>query len=114
MIRRPPRSTLFPYTTLFRSEHDRKVTLGLAKGPVTGITGQNLAVTASHNHNTPFYSTPGWGTAIFQDVMDLRFYDYIAGRMAKAVIDASARMVPVRMGGVTREFNEIQEIGRAP
>src|ERR1039457_897274 len=24
MIRRPPRSTLFPYTTLFRSEHDRE------------------------------------------------------------------------------------------
>src|SRR2546430_3169264 len=23
MIRRPPRSTLFPYTTLFRSKHDR-------------------------------------------------------------------------------------------
>src|SRR5436309_11967605 len=23
MIRRPPRSTLFPYTTLFRSEHDQ-------------------------------------------------------------------------------------------
>src|SRR5437773_6547054 len=22
MLRRPPRSTLFPYTTLFRSEHD--------------------------------------------------------------------------------------------
>src|SRR3712207_8230306 len=28
MIRRPPRSTLFPYTTLFRS-----VRLGLASGP---------------------------------------------------------------------------------
>src|SRR2546422_10457914 len=26
MIRRPPRSTLFPYTTLFRSQHDRSVT----------------------------------------------------------------------------------------
>src|SRR2546425_10503172 len=25
MIRRPPRSTLFPYTTLFRSEEERKV-----------------------------------------------------------------------------------------
>src|SRR2546428_2148245 len=25
MIRRPPRSTLFPYTTLFRSEHVRLV-----------------------------------------------------------------------------------------
>src|SRR6266576_2213968 len=24
MIRRPPRSTLFPYTTLFRSRHDRQ------------------------------------------------------------------------------------------
>src|SRR2546422_6810069 len=24
MIRRPPRSTLFPYTTLFRSTHDRE------------------------------------------------------------------------------------------
>src|SRR5256885_6380411 len=27
MIRRPPRSTLFPYTTLFRSEHGFKVLL---------------------------------------------------------------------------------------
>src|SRR3712207_7799649 len=25
MIRRPPRSTLFPYTTLFRSQHDAAV-----------------------------------------------------------------------------------------
>src|SRR5438874_4634987 len=33
MIRRPPRSTLFPYTTLFRSDglrHERGVDLGLA------------------------------------------------------------------------------------
>src|SRR2546422_2117038 len=26
MIRRPPRSTLFPYTTLFRSAHDGRAT----------------------------------------------------------------------------------------
>src|SRR5688572_31017612 len=25
MIRRPPRSTLFPYTTLFRSRHERRL-----------------------------------------------------------------------------------------
>src|SRR2546430_7453649 len=32
MIRRPPRSTLFPYTTLFRSVFaQRKVTMDLAK-----------------------------------------------------------------------------------
>src|SRR3712207_8891671 len=37
MIRRPPRSTLFPYTTLFRSEHParrRGVVVGRAPGPV--------------------------------------------------------------------------------
>src|SRR3712207_7317852 len=28
MIRRPPRSTLFPYTTLFRSPHLRELRLG--------------------------------------------------------------------------------------
>src|SRR5256885_7710069 len=28
MIRRPPRSTLFPYTTLFRSQHRQTVAVG--------------------------------------------------------------------------------------
>src|SRR5690606_41249062 len=27
MLRRPPRSTLFPYTTLFRSQRDRRCTI---------------------------------------------------------------------------------------
>src|SRR3712207_9517337 len=31
MIRRPPRSTLFPYTTLFRSHHERAVDLDLVE-----------------------------------------------------------------------------------
>src|SRR2546430_5098897 len=34
MIRRPPRSTLFPYTTLFRSDVPRRGRLGSARGPV--------------------------------------------------------------------------------
>src|SRR2546425_9029060 len=35
MIRRPPRSTLFPYTTLFRSPRpvDRRVVARLVRGP---------------------------------------------------------------------------------
>src|SRR5260370_11407953 len=33
MIRRPPRSTLFPYTTLFRSLVDDRLDLGLHVGP---------------------------------------------------------------------------------
>src|SRR3712207_7807820 len=37
MIRRPPRSTLFPYTTLFRSKDDRTMcTMIASKTPVTG------------------------------------------------------------------------------
>src|SRR5260221_5434363 len=32
MIRRPPRSTLFPYTTLFRSESFAKVLAGIEVG----------------------------------------------------------------------------------
>src|SRR2546428_12542949 len=37
MIRRPPRSTLFPYTTLFRSLVDcRQLILGIALGDGTG------------------------------------------------------------------------------
>src|SRR5258705_6188212 len=37
MIRRPPRSTLFPYTTLFRSVGDRKA--GPAEGKGRGFQG---------------------------------------------------------------------------
>src|SRR2546426_7869529 len=36
MIRRPPRSTLFPYTTLFRSCHRRRA----AEGRATRIVGE--------------------------------------------------------------------------
>src|SRR3712207_7980986 len=36
MIRRPPRSTLFPYTTLFRSRNDRA--LGVANRDIWTVT----------------------------------------------------------------------------
>src|SRR3712207_8247333 len=50
MIRRPPRSTLFPYTTLFRSRHigvdlehpqDRPVLVG---APQRDVAGEDIAV----------------------------------------------------------------------
>src|SRR3712207_8195666 len=55
MIRRPPRSTLFPYTTLFRSDRYGKWVFmgggvkwfnGIKKilGTVTGITGDYVTV----------------------------------------------------------------------
>src|SRR3712207_8745340 len=40
MIRRPPRSTLFPYTTLFRSVHERE--LGLQVIDVALLVAEDL------------------------------------------------------------------------
>src|SRR3712207_8175938 len=43
MIRRPPRSTLFPYTTLFRSDRE-VVVLGRASGDLRGSVNFGRAV----------------------------------------------------------------------
>src|SRR2546430_9959526 len=51
MIRRPPRSTLFPYTTLFRSDrprrglHRRPVHLLLRPGPLAPLRDPGAEVT---------------------------------------------------------------------
>src|SRR3712207_8048656 len=46
MIRRPPRSTLFPYTTLFRSpdrEHPGRVLAAAARHRAGGAAGRGVA-----------------------------------------------------------------------
>jgi hypothetical protein len=69
----------------------------------TGITPENMTISVSHSHSSPYYSTPSWGVWAFQDVFDIRFFEHIAQKMADAVIEASSSMVPVRMGaGVSR------------
>src|SRR6267378_8674042 len=42
MIRRPPRSTLFPYTTLFRSPH-RRGAVAVERSEVTGAVDERIA-----------------------------------------------------------------------
>src|SRR2546430_9947132 len=42
MIRRPPRSTLFPYTTLFRSQNPQGVQAAAAR--VTGLPVESVTV----------------------------------------------------------------------
>src|SRR3712207_8673707 len=47
MIRRPPRSTLFPYTTLFRSDHperDEREVSRLAAYAVEGVEREGVEV----------------------------------------------------------------------
>src|SRR2546427_12447486 len=41
MIRRPPRSTLFPYTTLFRSYNDSTFRIGSVRLRVEALDGAN-------------------------------------------------------------------------
>src|SRR5256885_11775560 len=47
MIRRPPRSTLFPYTTLFRS--DMRMVVAVASGPPRGDAVDQLAPVGEHD-----------------------------------------------------------------
>src|SRR3712207_7553216 len=58
MIRRPPRSTLFPYTTLFRSVLD-----DLSRSPQAEGFGYNIDVLAPQNFNEVMYDG-------FQKVID--------------------------------------------
>src|SRR2546430_11530552 len=44
MIRRPPRSTLFPYTTLFRSPGGREVRRGFLEGNIDFQRGTKASV----------------------------------------------------------------------
>src|SRR2546430_8748303 len=51
MIRRPPRSTLFPYTTLFRSSHADRPALEFLK-TISFCGGFEIAIyTLRENHN---------------------------------------------------------------
>src|SRR4029079_19837114 len=56
MIRRPPRSTLCPYTTLFRSGYDPRVTVdNELDGLVEWLAGQ-VAVERSEEHTSELQS----------------------------------------------------------
>src|SRR3712207_9066643 len=78
MIRRPPRSTLFPYTTLFRSGQrvtatfDKNGNIGQRQELGTPAT-EIVAFNAQTKHNIPavfknyqdFYDRPGGVTSLF-------------------------------------------------
>src|SRR3712207_9166853 len=61
MIRRPPRSTLFPYTTLFRSEYDDPEVLGNVIADYQDAGG--IVVATNQNWWGPPYGLAGrWVT----------------------------------------------------
>jgi hypothetical protein len=82
----------------------RRTALLLEQGD-SGIGRANLTMAVSHDHSTPFYSSTSWGVWAFQDVFDIRFYDYYARRMAAAVELAAADLRPVRVGASVSSFD---------
>src|SRR5438034_6830680 len=52
MIPRPPRSTLFPYTTLFRSPRSPDLSPGCATGKFPGRTAQDRKSTRLNSSHT--------------------------------------------------------------
>src|SRR3989442_9519934 len=57
MIRRPPRSTLFPYTTLFRSEHVRGAGVGGIRLPAL-VARVPFGPARSEEHTSELQSRP--------------------------------------------------------
>src|SRR5258706_11343915 len=55
MIRRPPRSTLFPYTTLFRSDHNLKVDFGVRQESHSA-DNENFALIAPIDAGLAYYN----------------------------------------------------------
>ncbi|MDX6275751.1 MAG: hypothetical protein QOJ92_2961 [Frankiales bacterium] len=70
----------------------------------SAVTYDNLLVSATHDHNSPYYSTPAAGVWLFQDVADLRMFEYQARAIATAVQSAERGMRPARLGAATVEF----------
>src|SRR2546430_5280705 len=54
MIRRPPRSTLFPYTTLFRSNIALVPTRAISVGPVETWKAEKVSIWHAGKHDNPF------------------------------------------------------------
>jgi hypothetical protein len=72
------------------------------------VTYDHILMSATHNHNSPYYSTPSAGVWAFQDVMDLRMFEYQARVAAAAVEQAEGSMVPARVGATTVQFPDFQ------
>src|SRR3712207_8434430 len=91
MIRRPPRSTLFPYTTLFRSfaaqqrsdlrrEPTQNMPVGIHNQPITFDLGGFRAPGSKRSHSCCHRSTPG-STRSEEHTSELQSRQYLVCRL---------------------------------
>ncbi|HEX2086447.1 MAG TPA: neutral/alkaline non-lysosomal ceramidase N-terminal domain-containing protein, partial [Solirubrobacteraceae bacterium] len=80
----------------------------------TGIDRTNLVMSVSHNHSSPYYTSTAWGAWAFQDVFDIRAYDYYARAIAEAVREAAGDMRDVRVGASATYFDKTHRNAMGP
>src|SRR6202049_5258550 len=88
MIRRPPRSTLFPYTTLFRSRHHRpseaEDQVGPKRRPRTGL-GDRKSTRLNSSHTDISYAVFCLKTKIQESVVVARECAYSHKSLVRTV-----------------------------
>src|SRR2546421_13068757 len=124
MIRRPPRSTLFPYTTLFRSPGFLEHALGRAPQLVV-VFAHEHGFRAAPSLGLPWPLQRGSGGFLGQREVDpeARALAWLAVDLDAAAVllhqavhgsEPEARALPRRLGGEERlEHARTREIGRA-
>ncbi|HEX7166920.1 MAG TPA: neutral/alkaline non-lysosomal ceramidase N-terminal domain-containing protein, partial [Acidimicrobiales bacterium] len=72
--------------------------------PALRLPHDRIVMSATHNHNSPYFSSPAAGVWVFQDVWDVRAFEYQARQIAEAITDAATSMRPARLGATTVDF----------
>src|SRR5258707_1912033 len=85
MIRRPPRSTLFPYTTLFRSHHNCRERPRDARDPLIGRHRDRKSTRLNSSHANISYAV----FCLKKNKLH-RYYKELATRFAEVGVDAVA------------------------
>ena len=70
----------------------------LLEGGDSGVTYDHILLSATHNHSSPYHTTPAVGPWLFTDAFDLRMFEYQARQIRDAIELAADSMVPVQMG----------------
>ena len=109
-----PQALLNARVATILTDRDSDIAAGSLEGDPTGIGWEELMVGVSHSHSSPYYSTPSWGVWAFQDVFDIRFFEFMAQRTAEAVVAASDALVPAKMGATTVPFDLTQRHSFGP
>jgi hypothetical protein len=102
-----PQDLLYRRTAQILEEHN-------AAGNGSGVTRATLTMAVSHDHSSPYYSSTAPGAWTFQDVYDVRFYDYYAKQMAKAVEEAASHLKPVRVGASVGTLDKVHRNSMGP